>query len=242
MSARPLLRADSVGKRYADRRVLTAATLLLHPGRITALLGRNGCGKSTLLRIITGLTRADHGNIEFREQRVPRPRLHRLALAGLFYMPERDLLCRTHTLYDHFQQLYARFGARRENALADARDRLLPATRLNRLPDELSNGERRRAELALALARAPDCLLADEPFMGLAPKDAEVMSEAMRTLAQTGAAVLATGHEVELLLAVADDVVWLTAGTTHYFGSVRAALAHDQLRREYLGPRAPHPA
>ena len=103
--------------------------------------------------------------------------------------------------------------------------------------EELSGGERRRGDLAAALIRRPRCLLADEPLTGIDPADGERVCAALRALAGQGAALVVTGHEVEVLLQLADHVVWMTAGTTHGLGSPEAARAHDQFRREYLGPR-----
>jgi ABC-type branched-subunit amino acid transport system ATPase component len=92
------------------------------------------------------------------------------------------------------------------------------------------------------MLREPRCLIADEPFFGIAPRDAERISASLRAMARAGCAVLITGHEVETLFETADAVIWLTAGTTHELGDPARARRHDQFRREYLGPRgALHP-
>lgn len=229
--------ADSVGKSFRGRRVLSSATLHVPPGRITALLGRNGCGKSTLLRILIGFLQADHGRIEFEGEFLARPRLGALAARGLFYLPDRDLLSRNRTVRHHLDMLARRFGI--GNA-GDVVESVGIASLLDRLPGQLSGGERRRAELALALMRRPTCLLADEPFLGIAPRDAEVVATALRTLAAHGCGVLVTGHEVELLLDGADDVVWMTAGTTHPLGAPADVWRYHSFVRDYLGPHHGH--
>lgn len=228
-----VIAADSVGKSFRGRRVLSAASVRVRPGRITALLGRNGCGKTTLLRILAGFQRADHGNVAFNGEQL-RPRPGRLASRGLFFVPERDLLVRSRTVRDHFERLGARYG--RTDA-ADAIRTTGVAHVLDRRPGQLSGGEKRRAEIALALFREPTCLLMDEPFMGVAPTDAEVMAASIRTLAQKGCGVLVTGHEVEILLDFADDVVWMTAGTTYALGTPAAARENHGFVVDYLGPR-----
>ena len=91
-------------------------------------------------------------------------------------------------------------------------------------------------ELAAAWIRAPLCLLADEPFAGIDPADAEVVAEAFRGMARQGCAIVITGHEVRQLLDSADDIVWMTSGTTHHMGTPEKAVQHEQFRREYLGP------
>ena len=108
----------------------------------------------------------------------------------------------------------------------------------DRLPPSLSGGELRRAELAAAVVRRPRCLLADEPFRGVAPRDAEALVGVLRRLARDGCAVVATGHEVPTLFDAADHVTWCTGGMTYDLGPPDAARAHHEFRRGYLGPRA----
>jgi lipopolysaccharide export system ATP-binding protein len=233
---RPVLYADSVAKRYGDRHVLRAATIGVHGGRVTALLGRNGCGKTTLLRVIAGEVRPDGGVVHFAGRAWRRPRLHELARAGLFYLPQRGLLTPWRSLRQHLAAVAWHF---RGAAVGQAVERLGMTALLDVPTIELSGGERRRAELAVALARGSACLLADEPFAGLAPVDADAVGSVLRELADGGGAVLATGHEVPSLMGVADEIVWMTAGTTHALGDPAAAAVHDQFRREYLGPPMP---
>ena len=118
-------------------------------------------------------------------------------------------------------------------------DRLGLRNLLDQTPPELSGGERRRAEIAVAWIRAPRCLLADEPFAGIHPSDLDILAGAFKELAREGCAVVITGHEVPQLLEIADDVVWMVAGTTHGLGSPEQAVRHEQFRREYLGPDRP---
>jgi ABC-type lipopolysaccharide export system ATPase subunit len=125
-----------------------------------------------------------------------------------------------------------RFGGSRT---AEVLERLGIGDLLDQTPVQMSGGERRRAEIATAWIRAPRCLLADEPFAGINPSDAEVLAEALRGMAQDGCAIVITGHEVRQLLDTADDIVWMAAGTTHGMGTPEEAIQHEQFRREYLG-------
>jgi lipopolysaccharide export system ATP-binding protein len=228
----PVLTADSIGKSYGRRRVLSAASLRARAGRITALLGRNGCGKTTLLKIAAGWLRPDYGLIVFAGHRCLHARLAVLARLGLFYLPERSLLHATRTVRQHLAALAHAFPT----VSADpAIDTLKLGDLLDRKPATLSGGERRRVELALAVARRPDCLLADEPFRDIAPSDRERVAAALRRMAQSGAAIVATGHEVVELLDVADEVLWMTAGTTHALGPPADARQNFPFMREYLG-------
>lgn len=231
---RPVLAAESIGKSFGRNTVLTAAGLWATSGRVTALLGRNGCGKTTLLRIACGMLSADYGVVIYRDERLLRPRLWRLARQGLWFLPERSLLHTGVTCARHFQAVARHHGG---DGVAEAIELMRLETLLGRRPGELSGGERRRMEVGLALARRPDCLLADEPFLGIVPRDRELLQRALRSMAHGGCAIVVTGHEVTSLLDVADEVVWHTAGTTHVLGGPDEARRHDQFKREYLAGR-----
>lgn len=228
-----LFSADSISKAYGARSVLKAASIWAYEGRITALLGRNGCGKSTLLRIGAGLLAADQGAIHFAGRVYLRPRLSELAGQGLFYLPDRNLLSRRLTIRQQILAAEWHFGNDRTSSIIE---RLELGPRLDRHALQLSGGERRRADIALAWICAPRCLLADEPFAGIDPADRELIAQVLLELAREGCALVVSGHEVPHLLETADDVVWMTAGTTHGLGAPETAVRNDQFQREYLGP------
>jgi len=228
---RPVLLAECIGKRFGSRAVLTAATLRADPGSVTALVGRNGIGKSTLLKIAAGWMRPDHGTVQFCGRVYQHARLHSLAEAGLFYLPDRDLLSPGFSVREHLESVSRRWG--REDAAEVVRLTGLEA-HLEQRPPSLSQGELRRAELAVALLRRPGCLLADEPYRGLAPYDMEALTAILRRLAEAGCAVVVTGHEVPTLWEVADRVVWCTDGTTYDLGSPAAAAEDWRFRQGYL--------
>jgi ABC-type multidrug transport system ATPase subunit len=229
----PLYSVDSVSKAFGTRTILKAASIWAYEGRITALFGRNGCGKSTLLRIGTGLMHADQGAVHFAGRVHLRPRLWELAKHGLFYLPDRNLLSRRLTIRQQLQSAEWHFGTGRTSGIIE---RLELGPRLDQKSTELSGGECRRAELALAWICAPRCLLADEPFAGIDPADRELVAEVLLELARGGSAMIISGHEVPRLMEIADDVIWMTAGTTHGLGAPEAAARNDQFQREYLGP------
>jgi ABC-type multidrug transport system ATPase subunit len=231
-----VLRAEGVCKEFGSRAVLKSAAVWARPARVTLLLGRNGSGKTTLLRVAAGLLRADQGRVEFAGRVWREPKLHRMAEHGLFHLPERGLLPRNRRVLSLLEMVAHRFRTATELPAAIRRFRL--DALLDGLPDTLSGGEARRVELAVAWLRNPLCLLADEPLMGIAPKDAEEVSHALRTLAERGCALVISGHEVPLLLDLADEVVWVVAGTTHSLGTPAQAREHWQFSREYLGAGA----
>lgn len=242
----PVLEADSVGKSFGRREVLTAASLRAHPGSIVALLGRNGSGKTTLLRIVAGELAAAWGSIRIGGAVRERTRLHTMAAEGFFYLPQDGILPRAttpRTLARTVRRRIRRGAGMRtlpqaaENPpTVDAwaeRWRITPL--LDRPRHRLSVGERNRAGLALALLRGPLCLVADEPLTGAAPMDRALIMEMLATLRDRGCAVVVTGHEARELMELADRVVWMVAGTTHDLGPPVRARQHHQFRREYLG-------
>lgn len=229
----PRLLFDAYGKKFGLQTVLKSASAWAWPGRITLLMGRNGCGKTTLLKCGLGLTWAEFGGAFLDGSRVSGG-LPSLSRAGVAFLPDSRLLSPRLTLGEHLK------------AFSQVKGRLVdptPAASLDVEPlldsksGHMSGGERRRAEIWLAVAAASTCLIADEPFLGIAPIDRGRVAEAIRNLAATGAAILVTGHEVEDLFDLADEVIWMVAGTTHGLGSPEEAAEHAQFRLEYLGTR-----
>jgi len=227
----PRLAIEGVWKTFGRRPVLREASVWAWPGAVTVMFGRNGEGKTTLLRCGLGLLRAERGVTIFADCRHHRPALHRLAADGLFFLPDRDLLSPQLSLRRQLAGVVNRFPAAVPARFAAI---LRETDQLDRRPWQLSGGERRRAELGIAGARAPLVLVADEPLRGLAPLDAQAVADYLRLLTAEGCAVLVTGHEARALLDVADHVVWMTGGTTHHLGDRETAFAHDQFRENYL--------
>ncbi len=228
----PLLVADCVSKSFRGRRVLSAGSLRAVAGELRVMLGRNGTGKSTLMKIAAGWIQPDTGTVHFDGVSHLSARLPTLASHGLFYLPDHDFFSSAFTVRTQLEMIRRQFLGGDIDAAAET---MGIAARLDRKPGELSGGERRRAEIAAILVRRPRCVLADEPFRGVAPKDAEDMTHVFQALAASGAALVITGHEVPTLLAAAHHVTWCTSGTTYELGSPATAMLHDAFRRDYLG-------
>jgi len=227
-----LLIADSIVKSFGTRRILTSATLRAVPGEVRVIFGRNGIGKSTLLKIAVGRAQPDSGVVFYDGRARLKARQDALAREGLFYLADEPLFSTAFTIR---QQLAFVRDAFDGGSVDDAAKRVGIAHALERRPFALSSGECRRAELAAVLVRSPRCLVADEPYRGIAPKDAEELSTIFRALAASGCAVVLSGHEVHTLLDVADHITWCEAGTTQELGNPAQARNHPQFRREYLG-------
>jgi ABC-type multidrug transport system ATPase subunit len=229
-----MLVADSIAKSFGERRILSSATLRVVSGKVGVLFGRNGIGKSTLIKVAAGRIQPDSGIVRFAGRARLTARLPQLAREGLFHLADEDFFSSSFPVRRQLEFLRAEFDG---GLVDDAAERVGVSHVLDQRPYELSGGERRRAELAAVLVRRPTCLLADEPFRGIGPKDAEVLASIFRELAASGCAVLVSGHEVHTLLDVADHVTWCTAGTTYELGTPGQATQHEAFRREYLGPR-----
>lgn len=231
---KPLLVADCVSRSFQGRRILSAGSLRAVAGELRVLLGRNGAGKSTLLKIAAGWIQPDSGSVHLDGITHLTARLPRLAAGGLFYLPDHDLFSIAFTVRAQLEMIRRQFHG---GDVGEAADAVGLGAKINAKPHALSGGERRRAEIAAILVRRPRCLLADEPYRGIAPKDAEDMSRLFRAIAASGVAVVVTGHEVPTLLAVADHVTWCTAGTTYELGPPATAVLNEAFSREYLGTR-----
>lgn len=227
-----ILVAESVSKSYGSRRILSSATLRAVEGEFRVLFGRNGIGKSTLLKIAAGRVSPDGGSVHFAGEAYLSVHQATLAAQGLFYLPDHDLLSRAYTVRQQLEMVRERFPG---GDVMQSAERMGIAARIDQRPSALSGGELRRAELAAVLVRRPRCLLADEPYRGISPKDAEVLTAVLQELARAGTAVLVTGHEVPTLLEAADHISWCTSGTTYELGAPAVARRHEAFRREYLG-------
>lgn len=226
-----------MGRWFRRIEVVHSASVWCTPGQVTALLGRNGVGKSTLLRMAAGWLRPDYGVVKLDEEAWERPNPAELGRRGVFFLPSEGLLSRSHRVRPQLVEVL-RFRGVDADVLEAVSAKLNIEKALDRPMANLSGGELRRADVAAALIARPKYLLADEPLAGITPKDREVISRTIRELADGGAGIVVTGHDVEPLLALADNVVWMTGGTTHDLGTPEAARAHEQFRREYLGPNA----
>jgi len=226
--------ADCVSKAFGERSVLTSASLRAKTGEVRVIFGRNGEGKSTLLKIAVGWLQPDSGVVRVGDTALLRATLPVLAAQGVFYLPDHEILAPAYQLGRQLGFFERRYNRRRVHEAA----RLARVEHLlHQRPDSLSGGELRRAELALAIARMPAVLIADEPYRGITPADHDDLTALFRLLAAEGCAVVVTGHEVPSLLGAADHVTWCTDGTTYELGAPEQACEHDAFRRTYLGPR-----
>ena len=233
--------ASGLRKRYRDRTVVEDVTLRLASGEIVGLLGPNGAGKTTCFYMIVGLARMDAGRIVLDGRDLSRAAMHVRARAGIGYLPQEESVFRRLSVEDN---LHAIVELRRGMNRAERRrlvDRLVEEFRLDgireTLGERLSGGERRRLEIARALAGAPAFILLDEPFAGIDPISVDDLKREIRGLARRRIGVLITDHNVRETLDICDRAYIVNEGHVIAEGDAQDILSNETVRRVYLGER-----
>jgi len=236
--ASPLLEAISLKKVYRGRPVVRDVNLRVFRGEIVGLLGPNGAGKTTTFMMLTGLTRPDAGRVLFQGEDVTRCPMHCRARMGMGYLPQESSVFRGLTVEQNLRlPLEARGVPQAEQArvvealMADFD--ILPLRR--KLGAVLSGGERRRVEMARALALSASILLLDEPFLGVDPITITEMKGLLATLRTRGLAVLLTDHNVYDALSLCDRAYILHDGAVLAHGSSHEIAQDAKVREHYLG-------
>lgn len=208
-TATPRIAAEAVEVQRGGRIILRQAYVDAVPGSVTALVGVVGAGKTTLFRVLAGRLRPDRGQVRWDGVPLTRPSLAAMARVGLAFLPDHAWLSPRLTVGQHLA-FAARMGGRASPPAASG----LGIEWRDRRPDALSSGERRITELALAMALDPVAVVLDEPFRDLDPSHRERLGSLLRGLASAGRAVLFADHDVTSVLAFADRVFGIEAGST----------------------------
>jgi lipopolysaccharide export system ATP-binding protein len=234
------LRAESLGKRYKSRQVVKDLSLEVGAGEIVGLLGPNGAGKTTAFYMIVGLVPCDTGRIWLDERELTDLPMHRRARLGLGYLPQEASVFRKLSVARNIEAI---LELRPDLADDDARDAelesLLEELHIGHIRDSvgiaLSGGERRRVEIARALAARPRFILLDEPFAGVDPISVDDIQRIVRHLATRGIGVLITDHNVRETLGICGRAYIVSAGSVIASGSADEILANPEVREVYLG-------
>ena len=234
-----MLSARGLRKRYKSREVVHDFGLDLSPGEVVGLLGPNGAGKTTCFYMIVGLVPTDAGRIELDGSDITALPMHERARRGIGYLPQEASVFRKLSVADNLMavlELRADLtAAARKRELGLLLDELQVAEVAGQLGASLSGGERRRVEIARALAANPRLILLDEPFAGVDPISVGEIQKIVRHLKQRGIGVLITDHNVRETLGICDRAYILNAGSVLAQGSPEAVLANPDVRRVYLG-------
>lgn len=232
------LEVISIAKSYDKRAVLSDISLTVGKGEVLGLLGPNGAGKTTCFYSIMGLVRPDSGRILMDGVDVTRLPMYRRAILGLGYLPQETSIFRGMTVAQNIMCVLEMAEPDKHTRAAEL-DRLLEEFHLTRLRDSpamaLSGGERRRCEIARALAARPSIMLLDEPFAGIDPLSIGDIRELVKDLKGRGIGVLITDHNVRETLDIVDRACIIYGGQVLFAGSPEALVADPNVRRLYLG-------
>ncbi len=234
-----MLIAQGLSKRYKKRDVVTDFSFDLKPGEVVGLLGPNGAGKTTCFYMVVGLVAADAGAILLDQQDITSQAMHERARLGIGYLPQEASIFRSLSVADNVRavlELRTDLDNRNREAELGA---LLDELHISHVADQtgasLSGGERRRAEIARALAMRPRYMLLDEPFAGVDPISVGEIQNIIRHLKKRNIGVLITDHNVRETLGICDRAYILNAGTVLAAGSPYDVLENPDVRRVYLG-------
>jgi lipopolysaccharide export system ATP-binding protein len=233
------LQATGLCKRYKARQVVKDISLSVGPGEIVGLLGPNGAGKTTAFYMIVGLVPCDDGSVTLGEQDLTTLPMHLRARAGLGYLPQEPSVFRRLSVADNLLAILET----RTNLDAEARQQrleaLLDELHIGHLRDNLgqslSGGERRRVEIARALAADPQFILLDEPFAGVDPVSVADIQRIVAHLRDRGIGVLITDHQVRETLGICSRAYIVNQGAVIASGTAEEILANPEVRSVYLG-------
>ena len=232
------LTATGLAKSYKSRQVVNDLSLELASGEVVGLLGPNGAGKTTAFYMIVGLVPCDAGRIVLAGTDVTLQPMHRRAQLGLGYLPQEASVFRKLSVQDNIMAILEtrdmERGAR-EHRLGQLLEELRIGHVRKTLGMSLSGGERRRVEIARALAAEPRFMLLDEPFAGVDPLSVLDIQRIIRELTHRGIGVLITDHNVRETLGVCARAYIVNQGTVIAAGSAEEVLANPQVREVYLG-------
>ena len=235
------LAATNLTKRYRGRNVVEGLNICLSSGEIVGLLGPNGAGKTTCFYMIVGLVKMDGGSILLDGADLSHAPMHVRARAGIGYLPQEASVFRKLSVKDNLRAVVELRRDLSKQARRQLVDRLLDEFRLKDIQtatgEQLSGGERRRVEIARALAVQPAFMLLDEPFSGVDPISVADIKDEIRDLAQRRIGILITDHNVRETLDICDRAYIVNGGHVIAAGDADAILSNETVRSVYLGER-----
>ena len=239
--ARSSLCAEGLVKIYKERRVVNGVNLEVNPGEIVGLLGPNGAGKTTTFYMVVGLVRPDEGQITLAGEAVTQFPMYQRAQRGIAYLPQEPSVFRKLSVRENILailEILPMYRGKRQEQLARL-DSLVEDLNLQKVVDSkayaLSGGERRRVEIARALACSPQFMLLDEPFAGIDPIVVADLQQLVRGLQQKGIGILITDHNVRETLGICDRSYILSNGKVIESGTPSEIADSEKARQFYLG-------
>ena len=232
------LKAEHLKKRYKSRVVVKDVSLEVRSGEVVGLLGPNGAGKTTCFYMMVGLVPLDGGEIHLDDRRLTHMPIHRRSALGLSYLPQEASIFRRLTVAENVRAVLELNGANRRE-IESRLDLLLDDLHVGHLRDNpaisLSGGERRRVEIARALATNPRFILLDEPFAGVDPIAVLDIQKIIRFLKEREIGVLITDHNVRETLGICDRAYIINDGSVLACGKPDEIVYNESVRKVYLG-------
>ena len=230
---------EHLAKNYNKRWVVKDVSFAIHSGQIVGLLGPNGAGKTTSLYMVVGLVRMDKGAIHLDQLDLSHLSMHERARQGIGYLPQEASIFRKLTIGENIMAILETRKDLNKQQRQQRLDELLNDFKITHIRDSLgmsvSGGERRRAEIARALAADPKFMLLDEPFAGVDPISVSDIKDIIETLKLRGIGVLITDHNVRETLAICEKAYIVSEGSVIAEGTAEEVLANEIVRKVYLG-------
>ena len=233
-----ILKAEHLAKSYNGRKVVSDVSLEVESGKIVGLLGPNGAGKTTSFYMIVGLVSRDEGTITIDGEDISLQPMHNRSRMGIGYLPQEASIFRRLTVYDNLMAVLETRKELTKDARQNKAEELLDEFNIQHIRDSLgqalSGGERRRVEIARALAANPKFILLDEPFAGVDPISV-IDIKIIKHLRDRGLGVLITDHNVRETLDVCEHAYIVSQGHLIANGTPEHVLNHEHVKRVYLG-------
>jgi lipopolysaccharide export system ATP-binding protein len=234
----PILRTHDLIKAYRGRRVVDRVSIVVNEGEIVGLLGPNGAGKTTTFRMVVGMVTPDRGTVQLLDQDVTAMPMYRRARRGLGYLAQQESVFKKMSAIDNIRCVLEARGMRRAAREERARELMQDLQLMHvagSIAETMSGGEKRRLEIARALATEPRLLLLDEPFAGVDPITVEEIQHILAALARSGIAILITEHNVIATLRITHRAYIINKGNVIAEGDSQSIVNDEQVRAVYLG-------
>jgi lipopolysaccharide export system ATP-binding protein len=233
-----ILRTDNLLKSYGQRTVAKNVSLEVNQGEIVGLLGPNGAGKTTTFYMVVGFIKPNEGRVYLENENITSLPMYKRARLGIGYLPQEPSVFRKLSVEDNLKAVLEMMPMSKE-AQAEKLESLLEEFGLNKVRknngDTLSGGERRRTEIARALASNPSFILLDEPFAGIDPIAVEDIQTIVHKLKARNIGILITDHNVQETLSITDRAYLMYDGSILKAGTAEELASDEQVRRLYLG-------
>lgn len=232
------LRAESLVKVYGQRKVVKSVSLHVNQGEIVGLLGPNGAGKTTTFYMVVGFVQPTEGKVFLDEQEITQLPMYKRAQSGVGYLPQEPSVFRKLSVEDNIKAILEMTDLSKEEQ-RDKLESLIDEFRLHKVRhnvgDSLSGGERRRTEIARALASSPKFILLDEPFAGIDPIAVEDIQYIVAKLKTKNIGILITDHNVQETLSITERAYLMFEGNILKAGTAEELAADEMVRKVYLG-------